>query len=330
MIKLLLNQLSINSFSYSLITKISIKYKVLYYLVRFIILFWDIVIGIPIALYHYISSVITKQKDKIAIVVIAKNESEYIEEWVAFHKTIGFDNIILYDNDSTDGMIYKIIKYIEEGYIIYHKLSGDKQQLNAYNDATKRYKNKFKYIAYIDCDEFIVPPINSKGSIKDVLDRYLKKHNFAGGIVLNWCMYGSSGHQKKPEGLLIENFLYRAKTKEGKGNNCIKTIAKPECIYKYAHPHYPLYKSFFHNIDFKGKIISGWVNIIDEYEGLRINHYFTKSKEEWISRRALGMADRGTNSKRTIEEFYEHDNNDVYDDTATYYSKAIKSIMNNK
>ena len=42
-------------------------------------------------------------KDKLAIVAIAKNESDYIREWVAYHKVIGVERIYLYDNDSTDG-----------------------------------------------------------------------------------------------------------------------------------------------------------------------------------------------------------------------------------
>jgi len=325
MIKIILNNLSINSYSYLVLNRIFRKSKILFIPVRLIILIWDFIIGIPISIYYYLKVLNTSPKEKIAIVAIAKNESEYIEEWVAFHKAIGFDTIILYDNDSTDGMTGKIMKYVDEGFIILNRISGIKQQYNAYNHAIKQYKHEYKYMAFIDCDEFILP-INNGENIKEILDKQFKNKCFAGGIGVNWCMYGSSGHLTKPKGLLIDNFVYRSKI-TGKGNNCIKTIAKPECIYKFNHPHFPLYKSFYYNINFKGLYIPYWENIINEYVGLRINHYFTKSKEQWIKRRALGMADCGPNSKRTLDEFYEHDNNDILDPLATYYSDKVKNLI---
>lgn len=42
-----------------------------------------------------------KKEERLAIVAIAKNEAEYIREWVVFHKIIGVSHIYLYNNDST-------------------------------------------------------------------------------------------------------------------------------------------------------------------------------------------------------------------------------------
>ena len=36
---------------------------------------------------------------KVALVCIAKNEDNYIEEWVLYHKKLGFDRIFIYEND---------------------------------------------------------------------------------------------------------------------------------------------------------------------------------------------------------------------------------------
>lgn len=49
---------------------------------------------------------------KLAVVAIAKNESEYIAEWVAYHKAVGVERIFLFDNDSTDGMKNCIQQFI--------------------------------------------------------------------------------------------------------------------------------------------------------------------------------------------------------------------------
>ncbi len=39
----------------------------------------------------------------LAICAIFKNEGPYILEWVAYHRAVGFDHFVLYDNASTDG-----------------------------------------------------------------------------------------------------------------------------------------------------------------------------------------------------------------------------------
>ena len=41
--------------------------------------------------------------DKIAVCAIFKDEAPYLLEWIAFHKMIGVDLFVLYDNGSTDG-----------------------------------------------------------------------------------------------------------------------------------------------------------------------------------------------------------------------------------
>ena len=42
---------------------------------------------------------------KVAIIAIAKNENLYINEWLDYHFKLGFDNIIICEND--DELILK-------------------------------------------------------------------------------------------------------------------------------------------------------------------------------------------------------------------------------
>ena len=146
---------------------------------------------------------------------------------------------------------------------------------------------------------------------------------------MNWCMYGSSGHNEKPVvGGVIENYVYRAALPNGKGNACIKTIVMPERVIKFNHPHYPIYKEGFFGVDFSGKIVPEWYNFIEDYVGFRINHYFTKSKAEWLKRRGQGTADGS--ATRTLDEFYEHDNNEVEDRSALFYLDRLKGVLKNR
>ena len=119
----------------------------------------------------------------LAIVAIAKNESDYIKEWVAFHKAVGVDNIILFDNDSTDNMKEIIDPFIQQGYVLYHAINGKAQHLNAYNEALRRYTYKFRYMAFIDCDEYLFPVnkndnISQKRTIISILIWNLKRQQF--------------------------------------------------------------------------------------------------------------------------------------------------------
>lgn len=263
---------------------------------------------------------------KLAIVAIAKNESEYIAEWVAYHQAVGVERIYLYDNDSTDGMKKQIQKFIDSGFVVYQQIHGACQQFNAYCQGLWNYGKECKYMAFIDCDEFLTP-VKYGDNVVEILDELFNRHPKAGGVLVNWCMYGSSHLDKKPEGLLIDNFVYRAEIGK-EGTNVTKSIVRPSCTLMWNHPHYPIYGLSYHGIDMKGRQNNGFWNEIDDYHLLKVNHYFTKSREQWIKRRAQGKADLGANDKRTMKEFYAHDNNDVQDESAKAYSDQVKVILN--
>lgn len=289
-----------------------------------------LLIGAGIKCYGYLCNLYRDRhsfRHKLGVVAIAKNESDYIEEWVAFQKVIGVDCIYIYDNDSTDGMKDYIQKYIDDGYVIYNTISGKCRQYDAYNDALKRYGTLCKYMAFIDCDEFLIPANPSDG-IKNIIDQTFKKDRNAGGIGVNWAVYGSSGHKFKTPGLVIERFTFRCKT-DFIDNKHIKSIVKPACVKVYKHPHFPIYRVGTYGINFESEIIESWYNPINEFPALRINHYFTKSKEEWDKRRGLGKSiySKTESPFRMIEEFYNSDQNDVKDEIALTYLDSVKKTM---
>ena len=40
---------------------------------------------------------------KVGVCVIIKNENLYIRDWVEYYKKIGFDTVILFDNNDLEG-----------------------------------------------------------------------------------------------------------------------------------------------------------------------------------------------------------------------------------
>ena len=83
-----------------------------------------------------------------------------------------------------------------------------------------------------------------------------------------------------------------------------------------------------YGITTKGDRCIGWCYPVTEYVGLRLNHYFTKSKAQWIERRKFDVM--CPNNPRTIDQFYTHDNNDIQDKEILRYKEALCRIMNNK
>jgi len=139
----------------------------------------------------------SSQKYDLSVVCIIKNEGRYIEEWIQFHKLVGVQHFYIYDNDSDDNTKELLTPWIENGDITYTFWPGKGRQLDAYNDTLRRYRNDSKYLAVIDADEFLMP-IN-KVDIKERLDEIISSNSHAGGVAINWCMFGSSGLIARPE-----------------------------------------------------------------------------------------------------------------------------------
>lgn len=263
-------------------------------------------------------------KYHLSIVAIAKNESEYIGEWLVFHKLIGVEKVYLYDNDSTDNMRDVLEPYIADGFVVYNEVHGKRRQFDAYDDALRRYGHLTKYMAFIDCDEFMMP-LDSEKSLLEIVESIFVKDENAGGIGMNWCIFGSSGYKTKPaEGLVMENYT-RHSVVSHERNYTIKTIVKPTCVIRFSHPHYPEYKPGFYGINLEGEIILNWWNKISEYTGIRLNHYYCKSWEEYVKRNALGKPDRLGMSP--VEQFYKDDRNEVLDESILIYANDVKNLI---
>lgn len=144
----------------------------------------------------------------------------------------------------------------------------------------------------------------------------MKFHKNAGGIAVNWLIFGSSGHETKPEGGVLENYLMCSEKNFGP-NHFIKTISDPSKILGFGNPHNPIYKFGFHNLNENGEISHYPQTKEVNHEKIRINHYFTKSKEEYIKKKNRGNV--AFKEFRTDRDFYGHDQNIIKDTKILFY-----------
>lgn len=105
---------------------------------------------------------------RVGIIAIAKNEQLYVREWVEHHLDIGFDAIILADNDD-DFLLPGIIDYPA---VIHENYCGiDKVQTLAYTELYEKYKEDYDWLLFIDIDEFVMID-NQYKDIKDFLQHF--------------------------------------------------------------------------------------------------------------------------------------------------------------
>lgn len=252
-------------------------------------------------------------EDELAIVAIIKNESPYLKEWIEYHRALGIKRFYLYDNESSDSTKEILAPYIKNNEVIYKWFPGKTMQTSAYNHAVKNYKNKARYMAFIDADEFMISTqISARAD--DIVKEIQAKRPYSAGIGVTWLIYGSSGYITKPDKSVLESYLQRSEISFTR-NKHIKAIANPRFIWYYGHAHFPVYRFGCISINCENELMIGPYSFHD-YQNQRpyfcLQHYITKSLKECQDRCKLGRA--GMAEPRPWEErFYENDRNEVYD-----------------
>jgi hypothetical protein len=249
----------------------------------------------------------------IAICTIFKNESRYLYEWLSYHYYIGIRKFVLYNNGSTDDSIDVIRNWPHSDAIKIIDWPQVRGQIPAYLHMIQKNRDVAEWCAFIDCDEFITPITDL--SIPEIFDRIPEP---VAGIYAFWMMFGSSGHIARPEGLVTETYTRRAPDNFG-SHNYGKSIVR---LRRALQPT-------MHVFQCEGPMINDAGLEIDpqslfyqknrSYELLSINHYFTKSLEEWRERRAKGQVSKAPGDPgyiRPDKDFYVHDINEILDERA--------------
>ena len=156
----------------------------------------------PVGIFKYITCSLSAHikkidaPNKIAVICIVKNEGRYIKEFIEYYIGLGCD-IVAYDNGSTDNTAEILKEYPEHVKYIFYP--GVKRQIDAYNQALKRFKGAYKYLLYVDADEFLVSDdvINGKKLI-DVINDFFKKSSSIACLGINWLIFGSAGYDEFP------------------------------------------------------------------------------------------------------------------------------------
>lgn len=263
----------------------------------------------------------------IALSCICKENLQDIVEWIEYHKAIGVDYFILYNNDNMNDLKKLLPEYLKnvtsvvEWYPNDISLSYndfDKRQISSQIHCIKNYSD-FRWIGFLDIDEFIVLLDIHRLNIKE----YLTDYENYDGVCLHWLMFGSNNLITKQESTI---YSYTQSCPNNAANQHIKSIINPKAyIPEHTNPHFMCTKRGSVNV-YKNPVTSAFGDgekpIIDHL--MRINHYYTKSLEDFqFKKNRYGHSE---NNKRYTESHFDSlQNENVYNNDIIILYDKIKN-----
>lgn len=218
-------------------------------------------------------------RDKYIVFACAKNEDKYIVEWVEHYKKLGFDKVIIADNNDSPAALKTILStYIDEGFVQIFQCNGLKKfQLYVYNMYIK--EGNYKWCAFFDCDEFL--ELVAHRDIKDFLEG-IEEHT----VLLHWIVFGSNeeAHRKdapvqerfkipvSPVAFFKENYYTKIIMRGGENHGEFLT-----------NTHCPSYENSINLGGYARAEMPSHVFCPPRYKYAYIKHYYTKSFDEWMS-----------------------------------------------
>lgn len=133
----------------------------------------------------------------IAIVSCMKNEGIHILEWLAYHRTIGFDRAVICTNDCDDGSDVLLDRLMDAGEVTHlpNPLAPGDKPIHAGIARAMAYlrTTPVDWLAHLDSDEFLnIAP--GAAPVGDLIARAGKAHT----IALPWRSFGHNGHKTWP------------------------------------------------------------------------------------------------------------------------------------
>ena len=224
----------------------------------------------------------------LCIVATARNEGLSILEWLAYHRSIGVEQVFLYTNNNDDGSDELLGALAAGGalqWIRNHLGSNGNAQMKAYGHALALDPAVLdhSWALIIDLDEYLMLNPALFGSAAD----FVRWHDRGAcdAIALNWVIYGSNGQARWHDEFVGRRFPAPAEA----ANRHIKTMCRPR-RFIHSRPHYPQ--------SYRGEAVTfrasngephvpfgdgGWsFSAHPTAEFAWINHYFFKSAEEYL------------------------------------------------
>ena len=217
---------------------------------------------------------------------------EYIRDYVEYHINLGFDNIILIDNNETDGPNPMDQLIGLEQYILYEDARGnhDKNRQTTLNTLMyQKYHKEFDWLFFSDDDEYYV--LKQDKSIKEFLSRDI--FNNADVIVSNWKIMTDNGLVYQDSRPVFDRFTEACPVTMKMQYKCIPESYHIKSAVRctrdditFTHPHFPTTNSILNTVNGSGEQVTPrYPFAVPNYDLIELRHYMYKTAEEFCKNR---------------------------------------------
>jgi len=235
-------------------------------------------------------------KTKSLIVSAMRDEGPYILEWIAFHRSIGITNFLVYTNDCRDGTDLLLDRLQQNGVLTHvrNKVLKRGPQKSAFKAAMEHPAYKAAdWVLASDVDEFLNIKVGA-GHVDDLLALYPD----ADAIPVCWRMFSHNGHEKIIPGFSIEALTdaESAVADPAAVGRFVKSFFKPNPELKRIGTHAPVYTEDF---EAKAKFGTSWCTPENRddprrpktdygYDIAQMNHYAVRAIDPFLLKRDRG------------------------------------------
>lgn len=143
------------------------------------------------------------------LVTAVRNEAPFLVEWIAYHKVIGFENIIVFANPSTDGtdeLLAGLAGAGEITHVPHDPPPGVSAQANAARLVNEGdHVPEGGWVIWLDADEFLNIHVG-QGHLDDLLAVLADK----AGLLISWRVFGDGGNERFAGRFLSPAFVQAA------------------------------------------------------------------------------------------------------------------------
>ena len=230
---------------------------------------------------------------ELTVAAVFQNEARFLREWIEFHRLVGVQKFLLFNNLSSDDFLPVLKDCIACGLVDLfewpfagHNVRDYNQiQCNALSRAISDCKGRSRWLALIDTDEFLYP------LQADSLPELLEEYEHYGGLGAIYRVFGTGLVDRIPEGkLLIESLVLRGKDSSIHHLN-FKSIVRPELVLGCDNPHYMHFMPGWPLVSERKQALTQEELRNVKPEKLRINHYWSRD-EEFFRDHKVGRSER--------------------------------------
>lgn len=251
-------------------------------------------------LRRYQRSLLSREKSRIKLVAIAKNEACYIPEWIAHHLHFGFENIAIYINNTSDNS-WNIKEKLEENQNVefcdgdqFFVPSVDTPQIEVYRFELERSRRQgYTHVMFLDIDEFWTP-LNLTTTINEYV-----QNNRSDVCSFQWFNRTNENEPFLPS---IEPHI------EGLKGTHVKSLVSTHLQVDHINPHSVMAYKAIHQLS-DGEILDVDISNFGKLNRKQINapvrevivlHRMYRSQEEYV---ALLLRGRPINNRPKVANF---------------------------